>query len=135
MSDEVNVTVSDETPIQASIVEVEPFAVTVADETPIVVTPSPVESVAVTIAEDVAIAVELTVYNGNILKFTSELLAPNGSATSFLLAHTFLAGSLAIYRNGVLATDTYTEKAEKTGVDFTDAPPADDAIEARYAYV
>ncbi|MEI6297397.1 MAG: hypothetical protein WCO84_07215 [bacterium] len=134
MSDEVNVTVSDETPIQVSVIDVDPFAVTVAEDSPITVTPVQ-ESLEITVVENDSLAVELSFFNGNLLRFTSEILDVDGEETSFVLAHAFIPGSLAIFRNGILASDEYVEKADKSGIDFATAPESDDEIEARYAYI
>jgi hypothetical protein len=135
MSDTVNVTVSEETNVAVSVVEAEPVTVEISEQDTINVSPVEAEAIQIEVAGPETFAVELTLYNGNLLKFHSEILATDGDETSFLLDHAFLPGSLAIYKNGILATDEYTEKTGKTGVDFTTAPSADDIYEARYAYV
>ena len=89
----------------------------------------------VTIVETETIAVAITTIDGVILSFNTEILPTTGSQKSFTFEQTFLPGSLLIFRNGILATDEITEKVDRSGVDFTDAPAADDVYEVRYAYV
>jgi hypothetical protein len=55
---------------------------------------------------------------------------------SMVLTETFVAGTCAVYKNGVLQKkDTnYTEKVDKTGIDWVGTVYSDDEIEVRYAY-
>lgn len=91
----------------------------------------------ITIVETETVAVEITTIDGVVLAFQDELLATDGEETSFSFLQTFIPGSLMVFRNGIFAkTGTeYTEKADKSGIDFPTAPSADDEWAVHYAYV
>lgn len=79
--------------------------------------------------------VTITVTGSAAVGFASETLATDGVETSFQFASTFRAGSLVVYRDGVLATrgTDYAEKADRSGVDFATAPAADEEWTVQYA--
>lgn len=68
------------------------------------------------------------------IAFTRFSLAVDGVEDSFVFPESFVEGSLLVYINGVLATlgDEYTEKVDRTGVDFSSPPAADDDVEVFY---
>jgi len=72
---------------------------------------------------------------GGSVAFAVEQLTADGLETSFSFENNFRTGSLAVYLDGLLAKrgDTYTEKADRSGIDFIEAPAADVGIEVRYA--
>lgn len=67
--------------------------------------------------------------------FVKSTLETDGDETSFEFDDTFVEGSLLVFINGILATpgDEYDEKTDRSGVDFSTAPAADDVVEVRYA--
>jgi len=91
----------------------------------------------VTIVETETIAVAITTIEGVVLAFANEVLDTDGEETSFTFEQTFLSGSLMVFKNGIFAKagTEYTEKIDKSGIDFSEAPASDDEWEVRYAYV
>lgn len=68
--------------------------------------------------------------------FGREMFAGDDVTSSFVLAHTFLAGSLVVFMDGILQKlgAAYTEKGDRTGFDYLAAPTSENEIEVRYAY-
>jgi len=77
--------------------------------------------------------VEVFYVKGGIA-FARFTLETDGIEDSFTFPETFVADSLLVYINGVLATDgvEYDEKVDRTGIDFSSAPLADDVVEVFY---
>jgi len=77
--------------------------------------------------------VEVFYVKGGIA-FARFTLETDGIEDSFTFPETFVAGSLLVYSNGVLATAgvEYDEKVDRTGLDFDSAPSADDVVEVFY---
>ncbi len=93
------------------------------------------DDVAVTITSGDSVSLAITEGGGGVVFAEPEVLATNGSTTSFTFNSTFKANSLQVFTNGVLTKKetTYTEKANRSGIDFVVAPASDDEIEVRYA--
>lgn len=69
------------------------------------------------------------------IAFVRFALETDSIETSFSFPSIFLEGSLLVYINGILATvgSDYTEKVDRSGVDFATAPAEDDDVEVFYA--
>jgi hypothetical protein len=68
------------------------------------------------------------------VQFFRETLPANGSTTSFVFTHNFIEGSLLVFIDGQYKSVEYIAKPDNTGVDFLEAPQADETMEVLYLY-